>query len=56
MVKKKESENEEVSAQLITSSRVVQTLEEMPAELNVLSEKLHPHEPVTESTTPVYHF
>ena len=49
MVTKKESEKEAVSSQLITSSRVLHTLEEVPAEL---SEKLHPHEPVAESTTP----
>ena len=50
MLTKKESEKEEVSAQLITSSRVVQALEEVPAELNILSEKLRPHEPAAEST------
>ena len=46
MVTKKESEKETVNSQLITSSRVVQILEEVPAELNTLSEELYPHEPV----------
>ena len=49
IVTKRESEKEAVSAELITSSRVVRTLEEVPAELNILSEELHPHEPVAES-------
>ena len=40
MVTKKESEKEKVSTQLITSSRVVHTLEKVPAELNILSEEL----------------
>ena len=50
MMTKKESEKEEISAQLITSSRVIHTLEEVPAELNILSEELHQREPVAEST------
>lgn len=39
MMTKKESEREEVGAQLITSLRVAQTLEQLPTELNTLGEK-----------------
>ena len=48
MMTKKESEKEEISTQLITSSRAVHTLQQVPAELNIFSEELNPHEPAAE--------
>ena len=49
---KRESERDKVSAQLITSSRVAKTLEKLPTELNILSEKFQHRPPPQQVAMP----